>query len=251
MAEAIANTKDASTNAIVPVDVIGVAANPQLAAGLAARQVLAIGDGGGAARFATVDASGNLAVNVAAGTLGVTGTLMANVADASQGYTQKINSSGQASTLPTTRSTAVTLQPTVTAAAYSANNCVGGLLTFTNAFGAAQSGVLESVTLSLKTGSVTAGFKLYLFNANPSNTTWTDKASPSINAADVGKLIGPPLSLTAYDNGLGTHTLYGIDGIGRQLSSANTSLYGVLVTTGTPTFASTSDVYITVQILQD
>ena len=46
-------------------------------------------------------------------------------------------------------------------------------------------------------------------------------------------------------------TIYPVDGAGRTLVGATTSLYAVLVTTGTPTFTSTTDLYITLTIMQD
>ena len=180
-----------------------------------------------AAITSPVDGSGNVKVNVSAGTLGLTGSVGV-----------------------TTRSAAVTLTPTVTASAYSIKNVVGGLLAFPNAFGTAQSGVLQSVTLTFKSAQ-TVGFELFVFNANPSSSTFTDKSAPSLNAADVAKLVGSPISLTLSNSDLGTGTVYGADSVGRAIVSASTTLYAVLLTTGTPTPGSTSDVAITVHILQD
>lgn len=122
--------------------------------------------------------------------------------------------------------------------AYSAGNEVGGLVTLTIPQTAAGQ-ILVSVRLDFKDAQ-TAGFKVYQFSANPSNSTWTDKSTPSINAADVFKVL-PPLSLAANDSGLGTHTVYGQDAINRALARLSTSDYFVIVTTGTPTFGSTSD----------
>jgi hypothetical protein len=134
--------------------------------------------------------------------------------------------------------------------AYSAGNEVGGLLTFANAVRSGSlSGILNSIRLSFK-DSQTAIFKLYLFTANPTNTTWADKSGPSINASDIPFLAGV-YTLSAADSGLGTHTLYVLDGIGKVLQCATTSLFGILVTSGTPTFGSTSDVTVAVGIAQD
>jgi hypothetical protein len=128
--------------------------------------------------------------------------------------------------------------PVVTAAsAYVANNVVGGLLTFNNF---PSAGSIRSA--HLKMASVqTAEFDLYLFNALPNLTTWTDKTAPAINAGDVTKLVGI-LKFTANASGLGTHTIYNLDSIGRTTVPGVNTIYGVLVTKGTPTFTATSDI---------
>ncbi len=145
----------------------------------------------------------------------------------------------------------VAATPAVTAgAAYAAGNQVGGLLTFANAVRAATlSGVLASLRLSCRDVQTTA-FRIYLFTANPTGSSWADKTAPAIAAADIPFLAGV-YTLSAADSGLGTHTLYNLDGIGKVLQCATTSLYGVLVCVGTPTFGSTSDVTVAVGIAQD
>jgi hypothetical protein len=148
------------------------------------------------------------------------------------------------------RTSAPSVTPAVTASsAYTAGNVVGGLLTFTNAVDAALSGILQRVTVDCKSVQ-TAGFKLYVFAANPSSSTFTDKTAPSIAAADVGKLVDV-IALAAPDSGLGTHTLYVADGLADALVLVASSLFAVLVTTGTPTFGSTSDISVSLGILKD
>lgn len=132
--------------------------------------------------------------------------------------------------------------------AYTAGNEVGPLLSLSNMFRSSaqgapdQGGVLQSIRLNF--GAVhTSEYDIYQFSSNPSNTTWTDKTTPSINAADVN-LVHPPLKLTNNASGLGTHTVYGADGIGRAHAAgtatvaATTTDYFVIVTQGTPTFTS-------------
>lgn len=144
----------------------------------------------------------------------------------------------------------VDVTPTVTAAiAYVAGNEVGGLLTFGNTLALAGSGLIQSITLKSKTVQ-TVGFKLYIFKANPVNTVWTDKTAPAINVADIANLVGV-YPLSSGDSGLGTHTVYNLDGIGKTIAAGATTLYGILVTTGAPTFASTSDLTVSIGVLQD
>ncbi len=141
--------------------------------------------------------------------------------------------------------------PTVTAAsAYAIGNEVGGLLTFTNVVNAGPlSGVLQSIEVMAKSVQTT-GLKLYLFSTNPTNSTWTDKSAPAINAADIPFLMGE-YSLVTPDSGLGTHTVWNLDGIGKAFVAAAMTIYGVLVCTGTPTWGSTSDVTVKLGVLKD
>ncbi len=134
--------------------------------------------------------------------------------------------------------------------AYSAGDVVGGVLSFASALPAFSGGVglLQSIKITCKSVQ-TAGFKLYLFSANPSNTTWTDNAAPNMNVADLPNLLGV-YSLTGNDSGLGTMTIYNLDGIGKVVNvNSSTTLYGVLVTTGTPTLTSTTDISVALGIL--
>jgi len=132
----------------------------------------------------------------------------------------------------------VCVTPTVTAAGYGAGNEVGGLITIVVPNTAAGL-VLQSVRLDFKDAQ-TAEFDVFQFSANPSNSTWTDKSAPAVNAADVFKVL-PPIKLTNNSSGLGTHTVYGADAIGRALARSTTSDFFVVVTPGTPTLGSTSD----------
>ena len=142
----------------------------------------------------------------------------------------------------------VCVSPTVTAGAYTAGNVVGGLITFPNAFLTANTGVLQSVRLTSKSVQ-TAEFDITFFSSLPA-TVFTDKTAPSIVAADV-LLTQPPIMLTNNFSGLGTHTVYGADGIGRAVNEVGSSAYALITTAGTPTFASTSDVQLCAAWLED
>ena len=139
--------------------------------------------------------------------------------------------------------------PPVTAAAYTAGNVVGGVITFNSLVNQPQnSGVLESIFAAAKSVQ-TANLKLYLFNSLPNASAFTDKAAPSIAQADYTHLLG--VYTLIPDNGLGTHTIWNLDGVGKALVLPAGVLYGVLVTVGTPTFASINDLQITVNVLKD
>lgn len=149
------------------------------------------------------------------------------------------------------KTVSVTVTPTVTASnAYGTNYVVGGLLTFSNAFTSTGTGILQDVVVTIKKVE-TSGFTFVPFNSNPSNTTWTDAAVAAINAADVAA-VREPVTLTAF-SGLGTHTVAYASGLGIAMAPSSTTLYGVLLANAalTNNFGSTSDVTVTVKILQD
>jgi hypothetical protein len=140
--------------------------------------------------------------------------------------------------------------PTITASSYTAGYEVGGLMTFSSVLSALTDyGALSKIVLTSKSVQ-TAQFKLYVFSSNPSASTWTDHVAPSINVADIPKLVGV-YTLAAADTSLGTVALYNRDlNPNAAILSSGVNVYCVLVTTGTPTFASTSDLTLALTFLQ-
>lgn len=180
----------------------------------------------------------NLNVNIAAGlnTNGATGA--ANSAPV---------------TLPTdAAATTVAVTPIVTAASgYTSGAAVGGLMTFSSVGRTpGTSGVLQDVTITSK--SIQTGeFDLYIFNANPASTTITDKSNPSINVADVTKVIGVAKMKNNY-SGLGTHTVYKPDETTwAPIPFSASTLYGVLITPSAPSanFSTSTDITVTLGII--
>lgn len=151
-----------------------------------------------------------------------------------------------------TQTVTASVTPTITASAYTTGQEIGGLMTFTSmARASAYSGVVQSIHVTWTTAQTTT-IKLYLFNSNPSATTWTDKTTAAINASDIPKLIGV-YTLSANDSGLGTVTINNLDGIGKAfvLPSSGTTIYAVAVVVGTPTPASTSSMIVNITTLED
>ena len=143
------------------------------------------------------------------------------------------------------RTSSPSVTPVITAGAYTAGQEIGGLMTF--AVGGAGSGILESIRVACKSIQTTQ-LKLYVFDTNPSNSTWTDHSTPAINALDVFSLLDV-FPLSSPDSGLGTHTIWNSDGLGCSFVGAN--LYCILVCVGTPTFASTSGIIVRLGIVDD
>lgn len=161
------------------------------------------------------------------------------------------------------KATTVDVALTVTSgSAYASGNVVGkgnvnasgvltGLIAFNSALLTAGTGILQSITLKASSDQSATGYALALFKSSPSASTFQDKAAPGINASDAnGALIGV-YPLSSGSKSLGTHTIFNNDGIGKVLNVGATTLYGVLVTTGTPTFTTTSDLVISIGVLQD
>lgn len=148
-----------------------------------------------------------------------------------------------------TQSVSITAAMTTTTA-YTLNQVVGGLLTFPNTFGTSGSGVLQTVDVNMK--SVQTGTWLFTpFHGNPSNSTWTDHSIAAIATSDVFSA-RDPIGISGGSNALGTATVYSAPGLGIAMAPGSTTLYGILQSSGTSAaFNTTSDIQVTVKVLQD
>ncbi len=139
--------------------------------------------------------------------------------------------------------------PTVTSgSAYASGNAVGALLSFGTGFlrVSGGGGILQSAVLFDKSGN-NVSYDLFLFDSAP--TAPTDKAAYAIGT-DLAKAIGS-ISFAGMINA-GTPGLINADGLGKAIKAASgTTLYGVLVTRGAPTYAGAADLAITLVFLPD
>ena len=131
----------------------------------------------------------------------------------------------------------------VTAALYATGNCVGALRTFAGmARAAGQGGILQTAIIRDKAGQNVA-YDLFLFDSAPA--TPTDKTAIALSAADLAKCIGV---VSFAGAALGAATTMGVvtaAGLGMAYKLASgTTLYGILVARGAPTYASTSDIAV-------
>lgn len=146
--------------------------------------------------------------------------------------------------------------PTVsTSPAYTAGDAVGGLLTFSSAVRASGGTCyLESATVLDKAKQTAAGLELWLFDRTFTNTA--DNAAFDVSDSDLANCLGM-IEFAAGDGASTstTATLYTWPqsvGIGPYPLVLNgTDLFGQLVTRGTPTFASTSDIVISLMLRQN
>lgn len=143
--------------------------------------------------------------------------------------------------------TSVEVIPTVTASsAYSANDVIGGLMTFNLMNRASGKGVvLQSILLKDWANQKPAG-TLYLFNDNPTASTYTDHGALTIHADDRAKW-KRDIQVAASDwttRTIGGASVAACDLQGKcggVIVPVAQAIYGIFVTTSTPTFAATTN----------
>jgi hypothetical protein len=139
--------------------------------------------------------------------------------------------------------------PTVTAATYGANKVIGGIQTFASILPSTYAGILESITIKFKASVQTGGFYVAIFTTSQTGT-FSDTNTAAIASTDSAYLIGI-YSLASPNSSLGNHTIYNLDGIAKGIVGSSTSLYVVIIPTGTTVaLASTSDMIIELGVIQ-
>lgn len=140
---------------------------------------------------------------------------------------------------------------TTNASAYEAGDAVGGKITITSAMRVSGgTGVLQSIQVIDK-GNQKVALELLIFDSDPTAATITDDTA-FVYSTDISKQIARiPIAASDYVtlNSIATASIGGLSRIIKASGSAN--LYAALITTGTPTYISTSDIIITFGILQD
>lgn len=151
----------------------------------------------------------------------------------------------------------ISVTPTVSnGVAYAAGDLIGGKMTFTGAVKSSTgSGQLLSVRITDRNKQA-ADVELVLFSSNPSSTTFTDNGAFDIATADLSKVVAViGMGSTARF----AYTTPGVIYLGnllipvRALSGASpgNTLYGALVSRGTPTYTSTSAITVTIAVMAD
>lgn len=154
-------------------------------------------------------------------------------------------------TFTTMRVVYVSQTPTVTAGAYSANDAVGGMMTFVNAGASGvdveQGVILDSVIVTDK-GKQDALLDLVLFNQG--FTATADNGAFTIVDTDLPNIVAVVAISTYYDAADNSVAFARNLGIPLPLAIPGSALYGQLVTRGTPTYASASDLAVTLGIVK-
>lgn len=148
------------------------------------------------------------------------------------------------------------LTPTVTVStspAYTGGDSIGGKLTLTGAARVTGSGGrIIGIVFTDKADQTAAIIDIDFFNADPSGSTLTDNAAPSIPDADAFKWVGRvSLATTDFIQFNGNKVASKRDFILPYHCAAGTSLFAVMKTAGTPTYGATTDVQLLVEVRQD
>jgi hypothetical protein len=139
---------------------------------------------------------------------------------------------------------AITVNLTLDTNAYSANDVLGGLLTFALASHASGGGILGNIRIN-DADAENAAMKLFLFNALPA-TTIADDAAYAISAADQA-LCFYEWTIAAAD--WQTNTDGWVHDKPNCIFAADGDLYGYLVATATPTYTAATDLQITIDVM--
>ena len=144
--------------------------------------------------------------------------------------------------IPTTAGSDTEIIATVTAAAYTAGNVIGGVLYFPKVLAPSFRGVIQSLMVKFKASNGAGNFTVAIFGAQPTGT-FNDKAAPVIAPADTANLLGM-YTMSNYFTSLGTHAIYQLDTFGHAIIAPTQDLWLVVIASGTPTPASASDMSV-------
>jgi hypothetical protein len=140
----------------------------------------------------------------------------------------------------------VSTTPTIQNASYASGNCMGGFQAVAVARTTGGSGILNKFVIASKGGGTTA-LTVYVFGSNPSASTCTDKSTFTLNAADISKQICAPFVITPAVP-IGT-TVSEAENTSMQChftTSGNSNIYVGIVSGGTWTPTSTTDIIFNV-----
>lgn len=144
----------------------------------------------------------------------------------------------------------VSVTPVITAGAYSANDVVGGLLTFQLSnvplAGADPAFGFVRVARISDDDNEKASLELHLFREAP--TAIADNAAFAPSFADLQKRIGSVAIATGDYVTINSNAQAVKSGIEMEFDAPDGNLYGYLVATGTPTYTATSDLAIALTV---
>lgn len=153
--------------------------------------------------------------------------------------------------------TVLTATPLTTSGlVYTGGNAVGSLMTLTGASrlsgsagASGTSGSIQSVLIGSKS-SQGAMADIIFFNANPTATTCSDRNPFALGAADIGKYIGTA-HVTDWSS-YGTPSTGQAHNLAMPYSlSSSTTIYACMVIRSGPTYTSTSDLAIAVNVYRN
>lgn len=145
----------------------------------------------------------------------------------------------------------VSLTPTIGVDAYTANDVVGGLLTF-DVSNAGAGGVVRWVRI-VDDDAEDAQLNLYLFSDTP--TSIADDAAFAPTVADLKKLVGKvEFAAADYETTGGNSFVIkrgGLNTADVDFYTTTGDIFGYLVAVGTPTYTAATDLTITIGVWLD
>lgn len=146
--------------------------------------------------------------------------------------------------------------PTVSAAAYTVGQCIGGFRSISVSQFNGQSGAISAIRVLSAAGNTTATYSIILFHSQPSASTCTDNGTFTIAAADFDKVftnqvltLGLPVASGYTAPSMGAFAGNGLAGQlafvpgGASNSGVTTIWYGLIVRSAY-TSASTTDLHL-------
>lgn len=149
--------------------------------------------------------------------------------------------------------TVVSVTPVLTGAgAYSSGNAVGPKQTIASAARKTTKTqiMLQTLTVTDKANQK-AALTILFFDSDPTAGTYTDKSALALST-DLAKVIGKVNVAAADYETIDSKAVACLKSIGleMQLTAGATTLYAAVLTTGTPTYTSTSDLTFRYGVLQ-
>jgi hypothetical protein len=150
----------------------------------------------------------------------------------------------------------ITLIPTITAGLYTANDCVGGKLNLTGTdritgLSFARVSLLQSFTI-IDLAMQNAAMSIYLFGSDPVTGVYTNDSELDIDDTDAALCIGCFNVLTGDYLSVKDNSVACVSNLGILCRNMTwETLYALMKTTGTPTYASTSDLKLVFGFRQD
>jgi hypothetical protein len=144
--------------------------------------------------------------------------------------------------------------PTITSgSAYASGNVIGTKMTFAGLGRVIGLTGLIQMGLLVSKSNQSFAADLILFHTDPAASTFTDKTALAVNAADFDKILGKIAFASTDWTNAGTPSFAQQTALAMayKVATGATDIYGVLVSRGTPTFGSTSDLKVTVKALLD
>lgn len=131
--------------------------------------------------------------------------------------------------------------PPITAGVYHANDVIGGIMEIPLAARSAGKPVtLISLVINDKTLQAPA-LQLWFFTANPAAGTYTDNAALTVHATDLALCCGVISTGDGAWYAAAANGVFTFPWVGLKCKPSGTSLFCIARVTGTPTFASVSD----------